>query len=35
MNASSGVTTVIGPLNFTVEQVLKNESLYKYLNVQK
>jgi hypothetical protein len=35
MNPSGGVTTVIGPLNFTVEQVLKNESLYKYLNVQK
>ncbi len=35
MNASAGVTTVVGPLNFTVEQVLKNEALYKYLNVQK
>ena len=35
MNASSGVTTVIGPLNFNVEQVLTNKSLYKYLNVQK
>jgi len=35
MNASSAVTTVIGPLNFTVEQVLKNENLYKFLNVQK
>jgi len=35
MNASGKVTTVIGPLNFTVEQVLKNESLYKFLNVQK
>jgi hypothetical protein len=35
MNASSGVTTVIGPLIFTVEQVLTNKSLYKYLNVQK
>lgn len=34
MNASSGTTTVIGPLNFTVEQVLTNKSLYKYLNVQ-
>jgi len=34
MNASSGSTTVIGPLNFTVEQVLSNKSLYKYLNVQ-
>jgi hypothetical protein len=34
MNASGGTTTVIGPLNFTVEQVLTNKSLYKYLNVQ-
>jgi hypothetical protein len=34
MNASSGSTTVIGPLNFTVEQVLTNKALYKYLNVQ-
>ena len=34
MNASGGVTTVIGPLNFTIEQVLNNKSLYKYLNVQ-
>jgi hypothetical protein len=34
MNASGGVTTVVGPLNFTVEQVLTNKSLYKYLNVQ-
>jgi hypothetical protein len=33
MNAGGGVTQVIGPLNFTVEQVLKNEKLYKYLNV--
>jgi hypothetical protein len=32
MNAGGGVTTVIGPLNFNVEQVLKNEKLYKYLN---
>lgn len=32
MNAGGGVTQVIGPLNFTVEQVLKNEKLYKYLN---
>jgi hypothetical protein len=35
MNASGAVTTVIGPLNFNVEQVLNNKSLYKYLNVQK
>jgi len=35
MNASGAVTTVIGPLNFSVEQVLNNKSLYKYLNVQK
>lgn len=34
MNASGGTTTVIGPLNFSVEQVLTNKSLYKYLNVQ-
>ena len=35
LNASGGTTTVIGPLNFTVDQVLTNKSLYKYLNVQK
>jgi hypothetical protein len=35
MNASGGITTVIGPLNFTVEQVLSNKNLYKFLNVQK
>jgi hypothetical protein len=35
MNASGGVTKVIGPLNFTVEQVLNNKNLYKFLNVQK
>jgi hypothetical protein len=34
MNASGASTTVIGPLNFTVDQVLDNKSLYKYLNVQ-
>jgi hypothetical protein len=34
MNAKGKVTTVIGPLNFDVDQVLKNENLYKYLNVQ-
>jgi hypothetical protein len=35
MNAGGGVTTVIGPLNFTIDQVLNNKSLYKFLNVQK
>jgi hypothetical protein len=35
MNAAGGVAAVIGPLNFTVDQVLNNKSLYKYLNVQK
>jgi hypothetical protein len=33
MNASGKVTTVVGPLKFDVEKVLKNEKLYKYLNV--
>ena len=32
MNASRKMTTVIGPLNFNVEQVLKDEKLYKFLN---
>lgn len=32
-NASGKVTTVVGPLKFDVEKVLKNEKLYKYLNV--
>ena len=35
MNASGQITTVIGPLNFTIDQVLNNKSLYKFLNVQK
>jgi hypothetical protein len=35
MNAAGGVTSVIGPLNFKVEQVLNNKDLYKFLNVQK
>ncbi len=35
MNASNGVTTVVGPLTFTIEQILSNKSLYKFLNVQK
>ena len=33
MNADGKVTTVIGPLNFTVDQVLNNKQLYKFLNV--
>jgi hypothetical protein len=33
MNAGGKVTTVIGPLKFDVEKVLKNEKLYKFLNV--
>jgi len=33
MNASGKVTTVIGPLQFDIEKVLKNEKLYKFLNV--
>lgn len=33
MNASGGVTTVIGPLKFDVEKVLTNQKLYKFLNV--
>ena len=33
MNSSAAVTTVIGPLKFEVEKVLKNEKLYKFLNV--
>lgn len=33
MNASGKVTTVIGPLKFDVAKVLKNEQLYKFLNV--
>ncbi len=32
MNAGGKETQVIGPLNFDVEQVLKNEKLYKFLN---
>ncbi len=35
MNASGAVTDVIGPLNFSIEQILSNKSLYKFLNVQK
>ena len=33
MNASGKVTTVVGPLKFDVDKVLKNEKLYKYLNI--
>jgi len=33
MNDGGKVTTVIGPLKFDVEKVLKNEKLYKFLNV--
>ena len=32
-NASGKVTTVVGPLKFDVDKVLKNEKLYKFLNV--
>ncbi len=35
MNAEGGTTKVIGPLNFTIADVLGNKSLYKFLNVQK
>ncbi|MGA2546812.1 MAG: hypothetical protein ABSF43_09710 [Rectinemataceae bacterium] len=35
MNASGGVTRVIGPLNFDVEKVLKNQQIYKYMNEEK
>jgi hypothetical protein len=34
-NDSGQVTTVIGPLKFTVADVLDNKSLYKFLNVTK
>lgn len=33
MNAGGKVTTVVGPLKFDVDKVLKNEKLYKFLNV--
>jgi hypothetical protein len=35
MNAYGATAVVVGPLNFSVEQVLENKSLYRYLNVQK
>ncbi len=33
MNAGGKVTTVVGPLKFDVAKVLKDEKLYKFLNV--
>ncbi len=33
MNATGKVTTVVGPLKFDIDKVLKNEKLYKFLNV--
>jgi hypothetical protein len=33
MNADGKVTKVIGPLVFTVDQVLNNKQLYKFMNV--
>jgi hypothetical protein len=33
MNAAGAVTTVIGPLRFEIDKVLKNENLYRFLNV--
>jgi len=33
VDASGKTTQVVGPLDFTVDQVLKGEKLYKYLNV--
>jgi hypothetical protein len=35
MNAQGETTTVIGPLGFTIADVLSNKNLYKFLNVQK
>jgi hypothetical protein len=35
MNGSGDVTKVIGPLSFSVSDVLTNKNLYKFLNVQK
>jgi hypothetical protein len=35
MNSNGATTTVIGPIKFTVDQVLNNKNLYKFLNVQK
>jgi hypothetical protein len=35
MNGNGQVTTVIGPITFTVDQILTNKNIYKFLNVQK
>jgi hypothetical protein len=35
MNASGGVTTVIGPLVFDIAKVLTNQQIYKYMNEEK
>ncbi len=35
MNASADITKVVGPLNFTLDDVLSDKNLYKFLNVQK
>ncbi len=35
MNASAAITKVVGPLNFTLDDVLSDKNLYKFLNVQK
>lgn len=35
MNAEGAVVKVIGPLTFTIADVLGNKNLYKFLNVQK
>jgi hypothetical protein len=34
VQADGQVTNVIGPLDFDLEEVLKNQDLYRYLNVQ-
>jgi hypothetical protein len=34
VQADDQVTNVIGPLDFDLEEVLKNQDLYRYLNVQ-
>jgi hypothetical protein len=35
MNASGEITKVVGPLSFSIDSVLTNKNLYKFLNVQK
>jgi len=35
MNAEGAIVKVIGPLTFTIADVLANKNLYKFLNVQK